>query len=518
MVNEVINYQGGKNYAIRRIHPNLNNTEGEYLSTDIKDAAGNHPYQSELKGINAKGEIFQSYYFKNLDSNKIALKYSYAKLYKPFNWIIATGIPLENLYQVSNTVNSQNNVMTWTILFGVIIIIILLVSTGMLLIHKNNAARLVKEESLRTLYSSISHDMKTPMNAVIAYSSPELSGGLTKAELLDNMHKINISGQQLLMLINDILTASVIENNQRIIEIEPVRLYECIQPIYDIVMPRIKAKCQHFTINYYNVDSQLMIVADQKRLHQILINLINNASKYSDEDKEITCDVYGVKEDAKQIQIEIAVIDEGVGIPQSAQKKIFEPFIQLDASHSEGVGLGLSIVKSIVEEMGGKIKVASKPKFGTTFTIDLTFDKALNITDNNSVDTDSLSGLKILVAEDNDFNLDIITKLLTMSGVEVTGCKDGAVALATFNQNPPNTFDLILMDVHMPNLDGVAATKQIRALKREDAAKIAIIAMSADSLPQDIDQLLKIGMNDYVAKPINLKRLIEVINKHKSVT
>jgi signal transduction histidine kinase/BarA-like signal transduction histidine kinase len=514
-VNEVVDFDGGDNYAIRRIHPNLSDTEGIYLSTSIQDAAGNYPYKSELEGIKANGEIYQTYYFKNLDDGKIALKYSYAKLYEPYSWIIATGIPLSNLYSVPNELEQQNTVIGRAVIAASVFLVLLLSSVTVIISRKNEQIRKAKEEANQILLSSVSHDMRTPMNAIISYSGNDLNQDCSEAELRENMKKINSSASSLMVLINDLLMSSKFNITERQLNLAPVTIRGCVQPVYDIVLPRISAKHQYFSITYHEIDSAMTVSADADRIRQILINLVNNASKYTPDQGTISLEIYGTADQSSRtVSLQMHVIDNGIGIAREKMNVIFEPFSQLNAKSSEGIGMGLSIVKSLVNAMKGTITVESEPGAGSDFTVSLKL-KMAELPKTNSeltLDVHSLAGKRILVAEDNELNRDIVEKLLAMKGMICVSAENGKQALETFQSSPEGTYDCILMDVRMPVMDGLEAARAIRALARPDGKTVPIIAMTADVLPEDVEKCVDAGMNAHVSKPIYSQVLFSTLS------
>jgi len=511
-VNEVINYKGGDHYAIRRIHPNLPDTEGMFLSTSMKDAAGSTPYLSELEGINKDGEIFQSYYFKNLSDDQIAEKYSYAKLYKPYNWIIATGIPMADLYAVPNTQLQQSQAFAIAIIAGVSIIILMILWVGILFVRRDDQLQQARETAQATLLSGVSHDMRTPMNAIINYSGPELTDGCNEAELRENLARINASGRHLMHLINDLLTASKMRNTHYEFQCEPVALRDCFGLVADMVLPLTGEKKQTFTIEYApGLDTGTSICTDVERLRQILVNLVNNAVKYTPEGGAIRCAVAGTPSpDGRTLALTIRVSDNGIGIPEDKLTTIFKPYSQLDASHSEGIGLGLAIVRELVTAMKGTIQVESTPGQGTTFTLGFDFEIAPGgpapKAEAESPDVD-FTGKRVLVFEDNALNTAIIRRLLEMKGMVCDCAENGRAGLGLFRESPPGTYDLILMDIRMPVMDGLSATRAIRALDRPDVRDLPIIALTADALPQEVSAYKQAGLDGTIAKPIDPPQL-----------
>ena len=511
-VNEVVSYAGGDNYAIRRIHPNLAGTEGIYLSTSMQDAAGNYPYASELAGILDKGEIFQSYYFQNMSDKKMAEKYSYARLYRPYNWIIATGIPYQNLYAIPDARSGQNRVIAAALMGGFAAVILLLTGFGMLLYHQSDEKKKAEERANYMLLSSVSHDMRTPMNAIVNYSGKELTEDLDESGLRSNMLKINEAARQLMTLINDLLTASKLGSTSRRIMAAPVSIRECFQPVCDVVLPRIIEKKQHFSIRYSGIAPECRISADAERLHQIFVNLINNASKYTPEGGSISCEVDGSEqEDRKTVSLTVHVRDNGIGIEKEKLPVIFRPFTQIDGRHSEGIGLGLAIVKELVEAMHGSIRAESTPGRGSDFIVQLSFERAgedaAASPGTDAAEGFRLGGMHVLIAEDNQTNAEILSQLLKLQGVSSERAENGRLAVEAFEHAAPGTYDAILMDIRMPVMDGIEAARTIRQLERADAGTIRIIAMTADALPEDAERCFSAGMDAYVTKPIQTEKL-----------
>lgn len=382
----------------------------------------------------------------------------------------------------------------------------------------NSAVR--ASEAKSEFLSRMSHDMRTPLNGII---------GMTELALSENnpdtvksyLEQVSTSGKFLLVLINDILDMARIENGK--LELHPERYYqrEFIDYIKAVASPLCAAKNQHLNIDIDEFDSAF--VADKLRLNQIFFNLLSNASKYTPEGGDVSFTVRhksaGWESVYGKINLYCEVRDNGIGISKPFLQYIFTPFSREEtgvSAKTQGSGLGLSIVKSLVEMMHGKIDIESEPGKGTKVTIVLVFPLAEDIyEENGSTITQSekanLAGKRILIAEDNQINADLLKILLSKLNIKTECAKNGYDALQMFMENETGYFDAILMDVRMPIMDGIRATKSIRALTRRDAQDIPIIAVTANAFDADVKTCLEAGMNAHISKPIENEKLFTVL-------
>ncbi|MCI1722837.1 MAG: transporter substrate-binding domain-containing protein [Lachnospiraceae bacterium] len=355
-------------------------------------------------------------------------------------------------------------------------------------------------------FSNVSHDMRTPLNAVIGFAGlAEKENSIEKKN--EYLSKIESSGKLLLDLINDTLTISKTRNHNFELHPEPVRSRE----LFDSIIAPIHAAASKKNITF-TVDSDSaadrVILADRLNVQKIFLNLLSNAVKYTPEGGHVRLRIYNEPSADGSPDSLFTVSDDGIGISPEFLPHIYEPFSQ-EKRHgyeSVGTGLGLSIVKEMVEKMGGSIDVKSEPGKGTTFTVRLHFEeaeKAASFAAKNINPSVNLQGRKVLVCEDNALNREIAMALLKKKDMDVVCAEDGQAGVNVFAESAENEYDAILMDIRMPVMDGIEATKAIRRLERPDAETIPIIAMTADAYEDDVKRCLDAGMNGHMAKPID---------------
>lgn len=378
--------------------------------------------------------------------------------------------------------------------------------------RRAEAAAMAKTEFL----SRMSHDIRTPMNAIIGLT--HLAEDETKLSVIEEyLHKIDTSSKFLLGLINDILDMSKIENGELTLNVAPFSLREFEEYINTIIRPLTEAKHLDFQMNLPVITGKSIMV-DRLRFNQIFFNLLSNAVKFTPEGGTIRFDMEKLPVKDDKCGLRFRVKDSGIGMSEEFQKNMYTPFSQEKSElgdKSIGSGLGLSIVKSLVDSMGGTIVVKSALGKGTEFQIDLYFDVVDTVieTKKSATPSASLSGTKVLLVEDNDINIYVAELILERVGCVVTIAKNGQEAVDTFIKSAENYFDIILMDVRMPIMDGLEATKQIRSLVRPDAKTIPIIAMTADAFAEERKQTLEVGMNYHLAKPIDPPVLYQVLGR-----
>ncbi|OUQ81568.1 ATP-binding protein [Flavonifractor sp. An100] len=332
----------------------------------------------------------------------------------------------------------------------------------------------------------------------------------------DYMRKITFSGKQLLSLINDILELSRLENQGNKLQNSQFNLQTCVEEAAGIFRSQAQSEQKEFEVSF---DIQHRVVlGDPQKLTQILNNLISNSLKYSEPGAEIRVSVREF--DFQQYnKYQIVVEDTGIGMSQAFLEHLFEPYSREThfSSHTTtGTGLGMPIVKSLVQQMSGEIRVESELGKGSKFTVILPMPVVFDQppapesapVQRSAVD---LSGLHILLAEDNELNMEIATEILTMNGITVTQAVNGAEALRLFEEAAPYTFDAILMDMQMPEMDGCEATQAIRRLDRPDAADVPIIAVTANAFAEDIAKTTDAGMNGHISKPIDFQALCQTL-------
>lgn len=371
--------------------------------------------------------------------------------------------------------------------------------------------------------SSVSHDIRTPMNAVIGMTEIALKNlddtNRTK-ECLDN---IKISGLHLLNLINDVLDMSKIESGKMVLNETPISLHNAMDSIAGIIQPQTKEKNLSFHISVQEILSE-WVYCDSVRLNQILLNLLSNAVKFTPEKGKIS--IYLNQEASpkgdKYIRTHFLVTDTGIGMSHEFQKKIWDAFTREETKKTQnimGTGLGMSITKRITDIMGGSIELDSKPGEGSSFHITLDLKKAEESIkkqfEYNSFEDyrECLKGKRILLAEDIDINWEIVNEILSETGLILERVSDGKECIEKFENSYIGYYDAILMDIRMPVMNGYDSAKAIRALKRSDS-NLPIIAMTADAFSDDILRCIKSGMNDHIAKPVYIEECISKLYKH----
>lgn len=374
--------------------------------------------------------------------------------------------------------------------------------------------------SKTTFLSNMSHDIRTPMNAILGFTTLLSKDADRPEKVREYTGKIAASGRHLLNLINDVLDVSKIESGKMILAIGEFTLDDLVSSVDTIIRPMAAAKNQNFQIQVTGI-RHAYLMGDEMRLNQILINLLSNAVKYTQDGGNIWFRITGLSIRSSQFEhIRMEVEDNGYGMTPEYLETIFEAFTRAENSTTnkvQGTGLGMAITKSIVELMGGTIDVSSKVGEGSLFRVEL----ELRIPDGQAKSdavpeadlSGSLEGLKLLVAEDNEINAEILSELLDMEGVSCEIMENGQLAVECFISEKPHAYDAILMDVQMPVMNGYDATRAIRALDREDAKEIPIIAMTANAFAEDVKNALDAGMNAHVAKPIDMELLKRTLNE-----
>lgn len=369
-----------------------------------------------------------------------------------------------------------------------------------------------------TFFSNMSHDIRTPLNGIIGMTTIAQANVDQRETVEDCLRKISGSSRHLLELINDILDMSKIESGKITLNYEQFDIGALVDEVMEIIRPQAAAKAQKLELSIRGDHRELM--GDTLRLNQVLLNILSNAVKYTGNGGRIQVEVTdGAKAPAGYAGYRFRVRDNGQGMTEEFVATIFEPFSRernSTISKIQGTGLGMSICKGIVDLMGGIIQVESAPGQGSTFTVELPLRIADAADMDRQVQAQSVAafdykGKLFLVVEDNELNAEIMCRLLELEGAQTRQAWNGREALELFAASAPGTFDAILMDVQMPVMNGYESTRAIRSAQHPDAARIPIIAMTADAFAEDVQRARDAGMNAHVSKPVDMGTLSAVL-------
>ncbi len=359
--------------------------------------------------------------------------------------------------------------------------------------------------------SRMSHEIRTPMNGIIGMTAIALQEEQSPERILDCLQKIQSSSNYLLGLINDILDMSKIESGKMKLEPVDFSMDEMLETIRELIAPQASAKQIDF-LQEISLEHRWFL-ADRMRISQVLINLLGNAVKFTPERGRITLSVEEGPVSKGEAPVCFTVRDTGVGIAKEEQERVFRSFEQAgrNPSKQQGTGLGLSISSRLVQMMGSSIQLDSAPGEGSTFRFSISLSLGTPLEDRIQEDEFSFRGYRILVVEDNELNAEIAQCLLEERDFEVECIGDGAQAVERIRATPPGTYDVILMDIMMPVMDGLEATRVIRSMEREDCRTIPIIAMSANAFDDDLKKSVECGMNGHLSKPVEVEKLYRVL-------
>ena len=470
-------------------------------------------------------------------------------------WILIFLVPAE--YVATNTLKLVNFVTIFIVIFTVIAAACVML--GILFVMRRNQQEAIRverennvkletvntelrqanqaaEEAFRvaqeanrsksSFLANMSHDIRTPMNAIIGMTSLIRHDAGDKGKVIEYADKIDISSQHLLGIINDVLDMSKIEAGKTVFKYSDFSIADFIQELDTMFHSQISEKEQTLTISKENIRHE-WVNGDRVHLMQIFSNLLSNAIKYTQEGGEIQllaeeCE----SKSSVYAKYRFLVSDNGMGMSADFKDMIFDAFTRAEnslTSKIQGTGLGMAITKNLVDLMGGTIDVESEPGQGSCFEIfmDLKIAEERSVSQAPQAETDEqdgniLQGMRFLCAEDNEINAEILTELLKIEGAECTICENGEEILKAFEQSAPGDYDMILMDVQMPVMNGYEATKAIRRSSHELAKKIPIIAMTANAFSEDIQHSLAAGMNAHVSKPVEMTVLEKTIRSIKS--
>ena len=367
--------------------------------------------------------------------------------------------------------------------------------------------------------SRMSHEIRTPINAIIGLDNIALRDESISDRTREELNKIGSSARHLLSLVNDILDMSRIESGKTELHEERFSFRDFLEEINIIV----GGQCRDRGLDYvFRQDPALeeYYVGDSLKLKQVLINILGNSVKFTDPPGEIRFSVEVTGSEDTRTSLRFTMEDTGIGMDSDYLPKLFDVFSQEDAQNTSrftGSGLGMAITKSFVEMMGGEIHVESEKGVGSTFTVSVSLgrvaeaESSVESTQEQTGEVEDLSGLHLLIVEDQELNAEVLTDLLDLEDIGSEWAENGKLAIELFEQNEPGHFDAILMDIRMPVMDGLTAARAIRSLSRPDAATIPIIALSANAFEDDVRECLEAGMNRHLSKPVDIDLLMETL-------
>lgn len=361
--------------------------------------------------------------------------------------------------------------------------------------------------------SDISHDIRTPINGIIGMTNIAINNIDNQNKVKDCLKKIDVSSSHLLCIINDILDMSRIENNKITVNNQPIDINTLLDKCNSIIEGALQNRNIEF-IPEFNTFEYPYIKCDEQHILKIFINILGNAVKFTPNGGKIHFRVKENKKIDNIIYYRFEIEDTGIGMKKEFLDHIWDSFSQ-ENNHSRteynGTGLGLAITKRLVEFSNGHITVESMENIGSKFTVELPFelyDKNIETTQSNNI---NIKGLKILLVEDNELNMEIAKDILEDCGAIITTAKNGKIAVNKFYSSSINHFDLILMDIQMPIMDGLTATTAIRNLQRSDSKSIPIILMTASTYEEKIETAVKLGINAYLSKPLEINKFLKTI-------
>ena len=366
---------------------------------------------------------------------------------------------------------------------------------------------------------NMSHDIRTPMNAIIGFTEMAQKHSDDKEKVENCLEKVHSSGKHLLSLINDVLDMSRIESGKLEIEEKIINIAEASKPVMAIAYENAKERDITLTLHASSIREEY-IYGDELKISQIALNIMSNAIKYTNPGGKVDVSVVGVpNDDPDRLVCDLIVEDNGIGMSEEFLGRIFEPFERSTTSTKSGVqgtGLGMAISKELVDKMGGTISIESKLGVGTKVTVRFNFRRAESPNENDGsqvecIENVDLKGKKVLLVEDNELNREIATEILEDEGILVDTAEDGDIAVKIMESACDGQYDLILMDVQMPKMNGYEATRAIRQLPDKAVSSIPIVAMTANAFDEDKHNAIEAGMNGHIAKPIDIPKLIETL-------
>ncbi len=511
----------------------VDNRDGNYLIDEWHTKLGNIKDLGERELLNSSEKVDFS---KDLPTDgtqivgfisEITGQKSYMA-YSPvegFPWTVAVMVDEEQVFERVNTLRNMFLVAGAIEAFLLLFYILWNIYFALRVVKNEEQLKIAdvektKAEAKSVFLSSISHDIRTPLNGILGMLTIIKGHKNVPEETRIALKKVEDSAKYLENLTNDVLDLNEIENGKVQLDEDNISLNKFINKLTNLVQNMADDRQIKFSVDLENIEHDRVCVS-RVHLQRVLVNLLTNAIKYNYRGGWVKLMVEEKEFDGVKSNYIFTVKDNGIGMSAEFQKNMFNSFEQeISGARSKhtGHGLGLPIVKKLVDIMGGTIEVESEKEKGSCFVVSV----KLNVdTDeshsksNESAKATDLTGIKILVAEDNELNMEIAQTLLSTVGAVITPAENGRIAVDLFSDSEIGYFDVILMDVMMPELTGLEATEKIRKLKRADASTIPIIAMTAKTFAEDVKSCLEAGMNEHIAKPIEITSLIEKINKYK---
>ncbi len=425
---------------------------------------------------------------------------------------------------LANRIQTRNSIIQMGLIVASLMIMFSVYNIMSAREKQSEADKARAEESSRAktvFLSNMSHDIRTPMNAIIGYTNLAQREGNSPAEVRGYLTKIEASSQHLLALINDVLEMSRIESGKMDLEPVPVNLKKTFGEVRDMFATQMAEKDIDFVVDTSHV-RQKHVLCDKNRLNRVLLNLLSNAYKFTPEGGNISVTVWEIGGGPEGwCRYEIRVKDSGIGMTPEFAARVFEAFERernSTVSGIQGTGLGMAITKSIVDLMGGTIEVSTAPGLGTEFIVGLTLELQKEKTVEEEEETAQeeamdFTGMRLLLVEDNEINREIATMLLEEAGFLLDTAENGQEAVEKVSASTPGEFDAVLMDIQMPVMNGYEAARAIRALANPALSRIPIIAMTANAFTEDIKAAEEAGMNGHIAKPIDVPRMMATLSE-----
>ena len=434
-------------------------------------------------------------------------------------WYVKTIISIEHSDQFLSQVIWYTVVMAVIVAVG--LAVMLFVQTTLRKKHQKLEREMIRTEESSKAKSqflfNMTHDIRTPMNAIVGYAHLAKQEKDIPPKIEEYLDKIGVSSKHLLTLINDILDMGQIESSKFVLSSEPCEIYETIHSAFDMCRTQMEEKHITYTMDAAGLEDR-WVLTDRNRLMRVVLNFLSNAYKFTPEGGSVTLRLTQKgRADENTGLYEFSVRDSGIGMTKEFAEKVFEAFARersSTVSRIQGTGLGMAISKGIIEAMGGTINVVTAPGEGTEFIVNVPFEltDAVDTKDEETDDQVDLNGVKILLAEDNEINQEIAVMILSQAGCIVETAENGQDAVNKVKESPAGTFDIVLMDIQMPVMDGFTATGLIRALDDKQKADIPVVAMTANAFKEDERAALAAGMQAHIAKPFDVEKMLATIS------